>query len=164
MKRLAEVSDAVDRVVARCDAITNNDPIKRWVLGDTRDKSGDMKKLVSKSKTNAPSLTRAHSKDPEYSVGQVIDLPPKSFSSNDPYQKGGGDSEWRPLVHKSLIHVPNPRRGFDIPHRDYGIDVAGENETVLAGKYKVHHKDMVDEPHTNGQRKVPRYHLTEIDE
>lgn len=149
------------RLVESSDLDTH---IHSWVSGNPSAQAREiMSDLASHSVTKAPALFRVHHDDPDYTNGQIIDLPALSFTSNNPHDnKYSGASEWR-SKHKSIFHIPNPKKGFDIPYiKSYGFSAGDEKETVVSGRYRIIKKDMVPEPHTNSNHyKVPQYTLSD---
>jgi predicted double-glycine peptidase len=145
--------------------------IINYVGGTATDKQKEIvARVAQESTTQQPALLRISKEDQKHRVGDEIHFKqPASFSGRvgDLLEgKSAGSIGWK-SSDAALYLVEKPSRGLDIDYRSIrtkGFGAAEEQETVLAGKYRVKEVRKVTEPGTLPQYgyTVPQYVLTEI--
>lgn len=101
-----------------------------------------LKDAIQKSHTKRQRLQRVFSAKPNWSDGDIVDLDPTSFTGvNVLAGKNAGHIGWKD-TDEAIAVVKHPRRGMDVDYSQLEakaslVSPVEEQETILAGKYKV---------------------------
>ena len=140
-------------------------------VNDSRTITSDQRIIASdfvKNQVIVPSrkLERIESDDPEWFVGDVINLNLKSFTmASVTNNEKTGHIGWK-SKDQAITCIQNATKGWIV---DYSLiktqfSAIDEREVIVTGRYRVIEKKMITEPFTNPNDgyKVPLYVLVEV--